>query len=87
MDADRIGCSLAEAAESPAYEAYLEEASHVPKSLHVRLRGGKGPWLCTCGVLGCGWVGWGGERRGGGCSRGVLGTFRGAMWPNSLHVH
>lgn len=30
-----IGCSLAEAAESPAYESYLTEASHTPNSLHV----------------------------------------------------
>ena len=30
-----IGCSLAEAAESPAYEAYLAEAGATPNSLHV----------------------------------------------------
>ncbi|MSP24590.1 MAG: hypothetical protein EXR75_05380 [Myxococcales bacterium] len=33
--ADPIGCSLAEAAESPAYAAYLARASEVPRSLHV----------------------------------------------------
>jgi len=31
----RIGCSLAEAAEMPAYTAYLERAASVPTSLHV----------------------------------------------------
>ncbi|MBM4375384.1 MAG: quinolinate synthase NadA [Deltaproteobacteria bacterium] len=30
-----IGCSLAEAARSPAYAAYLDEASRTPRSLHV----------------------------------------------------
>jgi hypothetical protein len=35
MDAAAIGCSLAEAAESPAYDAYLEEAGATPNSLHV----------------------------------------------------
>jgi quinolinate synthase len=33
--ADPIGCSLAEAAESPAYGAYLMEAAETPRSLHV----------------------------------------------------
>ena len=31
----RIGCSLAESAEAPAYRAYLERASKTPRSLHV----------------------------------------------------
>ncbi|EFN58534.1 hypothetical protein CHLNCDRAFT_19680, partial [Chlorella variabilis] len=35
MSADSIGCSLAEAAESPAYDAYLAEAGDTPNSLHV----------------------------------------------------
>lgn len=35
MSPSEIGCSLAEAAESPAYGAYLEEASRAPGSLHV----------------------------------------------------
>ncbi|KAI8112737.1 hypothetical protein M9434_004057 [Picochlorum sp. BPE23] len=35
MAADDIGCSLAEAAESIAYESYLNEASKVPNSVHV----------------------------------------------------
>lgn len=35
MDADPIGCSLAEAAESRAYEEYLDQASKTPNSLHV----------------------------------------------------
>jgi quinolinate synthase len=35
MDADPIGCSLAEAAESRSYEEYLDEASKTPNSLHV----------------------------------------------------
>ncbi|MCC6526368.1 MAG: quinolinate synthase NadA [Polyangiaceae bacterium] len=30
-----IGCSLAEAAESPSYAAYLERAAGTPRSLHV----------------------------------------------------
>ncbi len=30
-----IGCSLAEAAASPAYEAWLDDAASVPKALHV----------------------------------------------------
>ncbi|MBM4358676.1 MAG: quinolinate synthase NadA [Deltaproteobacteria bacterium] len=30
-----IGCSLAEAARSPAYAAYLHQASETPRSLHV----------------------------------------------------
>ena len=30
-----IGCSLAEAAETDAYESWLEEAARVPRSLHV----------------------------------------------------
>lgn len=32
---DPIGCSLAEAAEAPAYGAYLTEAAETPRSLHV----------------------------------------------------
>lgn len=35
MASDAIGCSLAEAAESPAYEAYLQSASQMPNSVHV----------------------------------------------------
>lgn len=35
MAKDDIGCSLAEAAESPAYEEYLETASKTPNSVHV----------------------------------------------------
>lgn len=35
MDPGSIGCSLAEAAESKAYDAYLAEASRTPNSLHV----------------------------------------------------
>ncbi len=35
MDASSIGCSLAEAAESPSYEQYLTEAHNTPNSLHV----------------------------------------------------
>lgn len=35
MSSDAIGCSLADAAESPAYENYLSEAGKVPNSLHV----------------------------------------------------
>ncbi|CAI7808550.1 unnamed protein product [Closterium sp. NIES-54] len=35
MAASPIGCSLADAARSDAYERYLTEASTVPKSLHV----------------------------------------------------
>ena len=35
MASDAIGCSLAEAAESPAYEAYLQYASQTPNSVHV----------------------------------------------------
>ena len=35
MAADAIGCSLAEAAESDAYEAYLQAAGATPTSLHV----------------------------------------------------
>jgi quinolinate synthase len=31
----RIGCSLAEAAEAPAYAAFLQQASRQPRSLHV----------------------------------------------------
>lgn len=30
-----IGCSLAEAAESADYTAYLQQAAHTPHSLHV----------------------------------------------------
>ncbi len=30
-----IGCSLAEAAETPAYLAYLEQAARIPRSVHV----------------------------------------------------
>lgn len=32
---DPIGCSLAEAAEGPAYDAFLREAAGTPRSLHV----------------------------------------------------
>jgi quinolinate synthase len=35
MDEDLIGCTLAEAAESKAYERFLEEASRYENSLHV----------------------------------------------------
>ncbi|KAL4443002.1 hypothetical protein ABPG77_008493 [Micractinium sp. CCAP 211/92] len=35
MASDAIGCSLAEAAESPAYDEYLAEAGATPNSLHV----------------------------------------------------
>lgn len=35
MDPAAIGCSLAEAAESASYEAYLGEAGSTPASLHV----------------------------------------------------
>ncbi|KAL4457736.1 hypothetical protein ABPG75_012601 [Micractinium tetrahymenae] len=35
MASDAIGCSLAEAAESPAYDEYLAEAGATPTSLHV----------------------------------------------------
>jgi quinolinate synthase len=35
MASDPIGCSLAEAAESPEYDSYLNEASKTPNSLHV----------------------------------------------------
>ena len=35
MASDPIGCSLAEAAESPAYSKYLEQAGQTPNSLHV----------------------------------------------------
>jgi quinolinate synthase len=35
MAHEDIGCSLAEAAESPAYEKYLETASKTPNSVHV----------------------------------------------------
>jgi hypothetical protein len=35
MDPGAIGCSLAEAAEAPAYDAYLAEAAATPSSLHV----------------------------------------------------
>lgn len=35
MSSEAIGCSLAEAAESDAYESYLSEASRTPNSLHV----------------------------------------------------
>lgn len=35
MAKEDIGCSLAEAAESTAYDAYLENASKTPKSVHV----------------------------------------------------
>ncbi len=49
MSADSIGCSLAEAAESPAYDAYLSEAGHTPNSLHVRADGGAVHGLAACG--------------------------------------
>ena len=35
MASAEIGCSLAEAAESAAYAAYLRQAAAQPKSLHV----------------------------------------------------
>jgi len=35
LASDPIGCSLAEAAESPAYDRYLAEAGATPNSLHV----------------------------------------------------
>lgn len=35
MAKEDIGCSLAEAAESPSYDAYLETASKTPNSVHV----------------------------------------------------
>lgn len=35
MSSDAIGCSLAEAAESPSYLSYLEQAGRTPRSLHV----------------------------------------------------
>ena len=35
MSSEAIGCSLAEAAESPSYDAYLTEASKTPNSVHV----------------------------------------------------
>lgn len=36
MAAEEIGCSLAEAAESPQYESYLEAAAQgIEKALHV----------------------------------------------------
>ena len=35
MDSDPIGCSLAEAAESPAYHQYLAKAAQQPRSMHV----------------------------------------------------
>jgi quinolinate synthase len=35
MASESIGCSLAEAAESPSYEAYLAQAQAQPRSLHV----------------------------------------------------
>lgn len=35
MSPDSIGCSLAEAAESSDYTAYLQQAAHTPRSLHV----------------------------------------------------
>ena len=35
LAAEEIGCSLAEAAESPAYDAYLSAAGATPNSLHV----------------------------------------------------
>lgn len=35
MSSERIGCSLADAASSPSYMSYLENASRSPQSLHV----------------------------------------------------
>lgn len=35
MASEAIGCSLAEAAESPSYDSYLQQASDIPNSLHV----------------------------------------------------
>lgn len=35
MSNEQIGCSLADAAESPAYMHFLETASRSPPSLHV----------------------------------------------------
>ena len=35
MAAADIGCSLAEAAESPAYEQYLQQAAQQGRSMHV----------------------------------------------------
>lgn len=35
MAAEDIGCSLAEAAESEAYDSYLADAGATPDSLHV----------------------------------------------------
>lgn len=35
LAASHIGCSLAEAAERPAYEAFLDRAARTPQSLHV----------------------------------------------------
>jgi quinolinate synthase len=35
LAAQKIGCSLADAAASPKYHAYLQEASQTPNSLHV----------------------------------------------------
>lgn len=35
MSASKIGCSLAEAAETPAYTQYLTQAAHQGRSLHV----------------------------------------------------
>lgn len=35
MSDDLIGCSLAEAAESSAYNVYLQQAALTPRSLHV----------------------------------------------------
>ena len=40
MDPGSIGCSLAEAAESPAYDSYLAQAAQTPNSLHVSAGGG-----------------------------------------------
>jgi quinolinate synthase len=47
MAAEAIGCSLAEAAESPAYDEYLAEAGATPNSMHVSGVGagaGVGAW-------------------------------------------
>lgn len=35
MSSERISCSLADAASSPSYMSYLENASRSPQSLHV----------------------------------------------------
>ena len=39
MASEHIGCSLAEAAESPAYDSFLAQASATPNSVHVSGKG------------------------------------------------